>query len=111
MTNADGTKTTLQQFDTHALYGHMQAKATCEIMCSSDSNEGANPFSNLRKLIDTRSTFAGSGSYAQHSLSRLGRTYDAMKASIAGIMNMNMFGIPFTGADVCGDFSEDFNQT
>jgi alpha-glucosidase (family GH31 glycosyl hydrolase) len=30
-----------------------------------------------------------------------------MKKSIAGIMNMNMFGIPFTGADVCGLSSEE----
>jgi len=30
-----------------------------------------------------------------------------MKRSIAGIMNMNMFGIPFTGADVCGLSSDE----
>jgi alpha-glucosidase (family GH31 glycosyl hydrolase) len=29
-----------------------------------------------------------------------------MKYSIAGIMNMNMFGIPLSGADVCGFFGE-----
>ena len=29
-----------------------------------------------------------------------------MNYSIAGIMNMNMFGIPLAGADVCGFFGE-----
>lgn len=29
-----------------------------------------------------------------------------MKYSIAGIMNMNMFGIPLVGADVCGFFGK-----
>jgi len=29
-----------------------------------------------------------------------------MKYSISGIMNMNMFGIPHVGADVCGFFGE-----
>lgn len=29
-----------------------------------------------------------------------------MNYSIAGIMNMNMFGIPHAGADVCGFFGE-----
>ena len=28
-----------------------------------------------------------------------------MKWSIAGVMNMNMFGIPMVGPDVCGFFA------
>ena len=31
------------------------------------------------------------------------RSWDHMRYSIAQIMNFNMFGIPFTGADVCGN--------
>lgn len=33
-----------------------------------------------------------------------------MNYSIAGIMNMNMFGVPHVGADVCGFFGEDLDQ-
>jgi alpha-glucosidase (family GH31 glycosyl hydrolase) len=34
-----------------------------------------------------------------------------MEHSIAGIMNFNMFGIPMTGADVCGFFENSGNVT
>jgi alpha-glucosidase (family GH31 glycosyl hydrolase) len=33
-----------------------------------------------------------------------------MNYSISGIMNMNMFGIPLSGADVCGFFGETRND-
>src|SRR5690348_6142628 len=33
-----------------------------------------------------------------------------MRYSIAGIMNMNMFGIPHAGADVCGFFGKYMDQ-
>ena len=34
-----------------------------------------------------------------------------MRYSIAQLMNFNMFGIPFTGADVCGNRKDSANQT
>ena len=46
----------------------------------------------------------------QHWLGDNQRTFESMKYSISGIMNMNMFGIPFVGADVCG-LSADVNIT
>lgn len=33
-----------------------------------------------------------------------------MRYSIAGVMNFNMFGIPFTGADVCGAQADSDDQ-
>jgi len=33
------------------------------------------------------------------------QSWDYLKYSIAGIMNFNMFGIPQTGADVCGTYA------
>jgi alpha-glucosidase (family GH31 glycosyl hydrolase) len=37
------------------------------------------------------------------------RTWEDMKYSVAGLMNFNMFGIPHTGADVCGSFNSTLN--
>ena len=47
-----------------------------------------------RPFILTRSTFSGSGSYTSHWLGDNWRDWGYMNYSIAGIMNMNMFGIP-----------------
>ena len=33
-----------------------------------------------------------------------------MKMSIAGVMNFNMFGIPFTGPETCGYYGKDRND-
>ena len=57
---------------------------------------------NERKFTLSRSTFPSSGMYTSHSLGENLRTWDHLKYSIAGVMSMNMFGIPHVGADVCG---------
>lgn len=93
----------------------MQAKTTYEILTNETINttviNRTNSQYDKRKLITSSSTFAGTGKYAQHSLAKMTRTWDHMKYSIAQIMNFNMFGIPFTGADVCGNRKSDDNQT
>jgi alpha-glucosidase (family GH31 glycosyl hydrolase) len=103
--NASAANKTYTEYDVHALFGHMQAKTTSEILNS------AGPTADYRKLISSTSTFAGTGQYAQHSLSGQRRTWQALRSSIAAVMNMNMFGIPFTGADVCGAQAASENQT
>lgn len=55
-----------------------------------------------RPFMLSRSTFASSGKYSSHWLGDNYREWKFMKYSVAGIYNMNMFGIPHTGADVCG---------
>lgn len=59
-----------------------------------------------RPFIVSRSTFASSGRFTSHWLGDNYRTWDYMRYSISGIMNMNMFGITHAGADVCGFFGE-----
>lgn len=83
------------EYNLHSLYGHSQGKVV------NDALKFA-PFDNNRRFIMSRSTFAGSGQYMQHWLGKSQRTWESMRSSIAGIMNFNMFGIPFVGADVCG---------
>lgn len=109
--NNSANNKTYTEYDVHALFGHMQAKITNEILNNNKSNKGNNQNADYRKLISSTSTFAGTGQYAQHHLASQKRTWEDMRLSIAGVMNMNLFGIPFTGADVCGARRANENQT
>jgi alpha-glucosidase (family GH31 glycosyl hydrolase) len=77
----------------------MQSKTTHDILANNIT-----ALKDMRQFIISRSTFAGSGAYANHWLGDNHRSWEDMEHSIAGIMNFNMFGIPLTGADVCGFF-------
>jgi len=55
-----------------------------------------------RSLVISRSSFPGSGHHGGHWLGDNNSAFDDMKVSIAGILDMNLFGIPLVGADVCG---------
>ena len=44
----------------------------------------------------------GAGKYTYHWLGDNYSTYISLKESISGIFSFNIFGIPFTGADICG---------
>ena len=57
---------------------------------------------NQRPFILTRSNSFGTGKYAFHWLGDNWSKDEYIKYSISGIFNYNIFGIPFTGADVCG---------
>ena len=100
-TNYDSrAKKTYQQYNTHSLFGLMQTNATYRWMTESKGYA----HTDQRPFILSRSTFASSGRFTQHWLGDNHREWSYMRYSIAGIMNMNMFGIPMVGADVCGFF-------
>ena len=63
---------------------------------------------NKRPFILTRANSFGHGKYAFHWLGDNFSKNKYIKYSIAGIFNYNIFGIPFTGADICG-FNEKAN--
>jgi alpha-glucosidase (family GH31 glycosyl hydrolase) len=90
------------EYNLHSLFGHSEGKLTSEIL----TDDSISPLKNKRPFLLSRSTFAGSGQYVQHWLGDNHRTWEDMKASIAGVMNFNMFGIPLVGPDTCGFFGE-----
>ena len=65
-------------------------------------------YKNLIKLnkkkpfILSRSTTLGTGKFSSHWLGDNSANYNDMKNSISGIFQFNIYGIPFTGDDICG---------
>lgn len=58
-----------------------------------------------RALVISRSTFASSGKYAGHWLGDNTARWEDLHSSVIGLMEFNMFGIPYVGADICGFFA------
>lgn len=79
----------------------MMSKNTHKYLTTDPAHKDKRPF------ILTRSTFTSTGSYASHWLGDSFRDWKYLKYSISGIMNMNMFGIPHVGADICGFYGKD----
>jgi alpha-glucosidase/lysosomal alpha-glucosidase len=85
----------------HNYYPNQQSKLTHEYL--SQKNKDEYPF------ILTRANAPGIGQYASHWTGDNLATFEFYKLSISEIMNSNLFGIPHTGADICG-FGKDINE-
>jgi lysosomal alpha-glucosidase len=81
------------EYNVHNIHPIYQVNATQEIL---QKVRGRRP------MVVTRSSFAGMGRLAAHWLGDNESTWKSMKLSIAGMLNMNIFGIPMVGADICG---------
>ena len=79
-------------FNTKPLIPYLQSKATYEFL----SREGKRPF------ILSRGNTMGQGKYSFHWLGDNQSSWGHLKLSIAGVFNYNIYGIPMTGADICG---------
>ena len=87
-------------YDTKPMISYYQTKLTYHFL---------NKHLSIRPFILSRSTSLGSGKYTFHWLGDNLSTFENLKNSISGIFNFNIFGIPFTGSDICG-FMEDASK-
>lgn len=92
---SDGTP--VKHFDVHNLYGWSHAKPTHDALLSVTGKRG---------IVVTRSTYPSSGKWAGHWLGDNNSSWDQLYKSIIGMMEFSLFGIPYTGADICGFFNK-----
>ena len=82
-------------------YG-MNLKYSLLCIISSHKRAVQELFPEKRTMILSRSTFSGSGPFTSHWLGDNFSRWSAMADSIIGMMEFNMFGMPYVGADICG---------
>ncbi|CAH1775810.1 unnamed protein product [Owenia fusiformis] len=81
------------QYNVHSLYGWSQVPPT---------HKAAITATGQRSLVLTRSSFPGAGSQAVHWLGDNHSLWTNLHYSIIGMMEFNLFGFPYVGADICG---------
>ncbi|XP_065794577.1 probable maltase-glucoamylase 2 [Muntiacus reevesi] len=87
----------VRHYDAHSLYGWAQARPTYEAVREVTGQRG---------IVITRSTFPSSGRWGGHRLGDNTAAWDQLKKSIIGMMEFSLFGISYTGADICGFFGD-----
>ncbi|XP_047912381.2 maltase-glucoamylase-like [Anser cygnoides] len=91
----DGTR--VRHYDVHNLYGWSQTKPTLDVLRNITKERG---------IIVTRSTYPSSGKWSGHWLGDNTAAWNQLEKSIIGMMEFSLFGISYTGADICGFFSD-----
>ncbi|XP_071422109.1 sucrase-isomaltase, intestinal [Pithys albifrons albifrons] len=91
----DGTP--VRHYDVHNLYGWSQTKPTLDALRNATGERG---------IVVTRSTYPSSGKWAGHWLGDNTAAWDQLTKSVIGMMEFSLFGISYTGADICGFFQD-----
>lgn len=91
------------EYDVHNLYGAMMSEASRIAMLKRRPN--------LRPMIITRSTFAGSGRQVGHWLGDNGAEWDQYLTSISQLLDFSaLYQFSYTGSDVCGFAGETYEN-
>ncbi|XP_074048617.1 sucrase-isomaltase, intestinal [Macrotis lagotis] len=91
---SDGTS--VLHYDVHNLYGWSQLKPTYDALQRTTGKRG---------IIISRSTYPTAGRWGGHWLGDNYANWENMEKSIIGMMEFSLFGISYTGADICGFFN------
>ncbi|KAF4021015.1 hypothetical protein G4228_012809 [Cervus hanglu yarkandensis] len=83
-------------YDVHNLYGWSQLKPTYDALQKATGKRG---------IIISRSTYPSAGRWSGHWLGDNYATWDNLEKSIIGMMEFSLFGMSYTGADICGFFN------
>ncbi|XP_062955067.1 sucrase-isomaltase, intestinal [Cynocephalus volans] len=84
-------------YDVHNLYGWSQVKPTHDALQKTTGKRG---------IVISRSTYPSSGRWGGHWLGDNYARWDNLDKSIIGMMEFSLFGISYTGADICGFFND-----
>ncbi|CAG2117372.1 unnamed protein product, partial [Medioppia subpectinata] len=93
MIGVQGESGQYKHYDVHSLYGLSMAIPT---------QKALNEITGKRGYVLSRSTFVSSGQYTGHWLGDNRSKWSHMKDSVIGMLEFNLFGIPYVGADICG---------
>ncbi|XP_054716846.1 probable maltase-glucoamylase 2 [Uloborus diversus] len=91
--HAVNSDTSFKHYDVHSLYGWSQSIPTIKAAVQATGT---------RSVVISRSTFPSSGQFAGHWLGDNRSIWPDLHRSIIGMLEFNLFGIPYIGADVCG---------
>ncbi|CAF1150433.1 unnamed protein product [Rotaria sordida] len=97
----NGRERIYTHYDVHNLYGWSEIIATLP---------AARATENKRSVVISRSTFPTSGSFGGHWLGDNIAEWSHLKYNIIGMLEFNLFGIPYIGADICGFFGNTTEQ-
>uniref|UniRef100_H0WFL7 Sucrase-isomaltase n=1 Tax=Otolemur garnettii TaxID=30611 RepID=H0WFL7_OTOGA len=84
-------------YDVHNLYGWSQIKPTYDALQKTTGKRG---------IVISRSTYPTAGRWSGHWLGDNYARWDNLDKSIIGMMEFSLFGISYTGADICGFFND-----
>ncbi|XP_042534803.1 sucrase-isomaltase, intestinal isoform X2 [Dipodomys spectabilis] len=83
-------------YDVHNLYGWSQMKPTYDALQRTTGKRG---------IVISRSTYPTAGRWGGHWLGDNYANWENLDKSIIGMMEFSLFGISYTGADICGFFN------